>query len=228
LIVHSENSADRKTLFELPAWFKLIVCSGLSISAFATRTPSSLLLLILVNAGVLILFQGHPVSFWREAKMFLCQTVIITVLYAIRFGFPEAIVPALTVSLQLFLALYPGIIFIHSTPQSQIVKTLSYIMPDRFAFVLSTSIKFVPLIFGETREIYEVQVLRGARVLPRDLIRPWNWPDLVSCIVVPAIIRCLVMAGEIAVAAQARGFGTKKKRTCWPCGHKQPPKKSHR
>jgi energy-coupling factor transport system permease protein len=216
LIVKAEDRTGKKALIETPAWLKLIICTSLSIAALAARTPSLLFLLISAEATALIIFRGWPASLRQEAMMFLCQTVVISVLYAIRFEFPESIVPALTISLQLFLALYPGLIFVRSTPQSQIVKALSYIMSNRSAFVLSTSIKFVPLIFGEAREIYELQVLRGARILPRNLIKPSNWPDLVNCVVVPAIIRCFVMAGEIAVAAQARRFGAKRKRTCWP------------
>lgn len=216
MIINTEDRTGGKALIEIPAWLKLILCTGLSIAAFAARIPSLLFLLISAEAAALIIFRGWPVSLRQEARMFLCQTAIISVLYAVRFGFPDSIVPALTISLQLFLALYPGLIFVRSTPQSQIVKTLSYIMSNTSAFVLSTSIKFVPLIFGEAREIYEIQVLRGARILPGNLIKPWNWPDFVSCVVVPAIIRCLVMADEIAVSAQARKFGAKRKRTCWP------------
>jgi energy-coupling factor transport system permease protein len=76
--------------------------------------------------------------------------------------------------------------------------------------------KFIPLMVREIRSIYESQVLRGANMLPKDLLRSWNWPDFINCLLVPAIVRTLSLSGEIALAARARDFGIKKKRSCWP------------
>ena len=77
---------------------------------------------------------------------------------------------------------------------------------------------FLAFLPGMTllRSIHEVQILRGARILPRDLMRPWNWPDLVHCVLVPAVIQSLALAGEISLAARARDFGTGERRTYWP------------
>lgn len=141
---------------------------------------------------------------------------MILILYIIRFGIENGVWVGLQTSWQLFLAFFPGMIFMESTSQPRIVQALSRIMPSRTAFVLSVCMKFIPLMVREIRSIYETQVLRGANMLPRDLLRPWNWPDFINCLLVPAIVRSMSMAGEIALAAKARDFGVKKQRTCWP------------
>ena len=96
------------------------------------------------------------------------------------------------------------------------VRILHRIMPGQMAFVLSTCLKFVPQLLAEIKSIYEGQVLRGARILPRDLVRPWHWPDMLHCVIVPSVVQGMALAGNIALAAKARGFGLRKRRTCWP------------
>ena len=113
-----------------------------------------------------------------------------------------------------------------ATPQDHYAAKEFYKLLDRAladlpsrqktAFVLATSIRFVPLVIREIRSIHEAQVLRGARILPRDLLRPWHWPDLVHCLLVPVIVQSMALAAEISQAARARDFGISDRRTCWP------------
>jgi len=147
--------------------------------------------------------------------MFIFQTAIIVTLYLIRYGYKGAL-PGLMVSLQIFLAFLPGIILMSSISQSKIIHALSRVMPVKLAFVLSMSLNFMPLLISEFKHIYEAQVLRGARILPKELMRPWNWPDFVLCLLVPVIVRTLSVSKEIAMAAQIRNFGANDQRTCWP------------
>ena len=50
------------------------------------------------------------------------------------------------------------------------------------------------------------QRLRGARIAPRQLLNPFNWGDLVRCLLLPLMVRALQTAQEAADSAQARGF----------------------
>jgi energy-coupling factor transport system permease protein len=152
----------------------------------------------------------------RELRTFVWQTVVILTLYLIRFQSPEGLWTGFKVSWQLFLAFLPAMVFSRTTSQAAIVRILTRVMPARMAFVLSTCLKFVPQLLAEIKHIYEGQVLRGARILPRDLLRPWHWPDLLHCVIVPAVVQGMALAGNIALAARARGFGRQPKRTCWP------------
>jgi energy-coupling factor transport system permease protein len=94
--------------------------------------------------------------------------------------------------------------------------TLHRIMPAKAAFVLATSLRFIPLLQKELRSIYEAQLLRGARISPKDLRHLGGWKDLVHCLLVPFIVQIFKMTGEIALAAQVRNFDVSIKRTFWP------------
>ncbi len=196
---------------------KLVFCLSLSILAFGNRTTSQLLVLTAVNL-LLITAQSFSLrSLRRGAFFFLSQTAVIVILYFIRFGAtPDAAWSGFRISWQLYLAFLPSFIFVETTPQPRIAQTLSYVMSHRTAFVMATCLKFLPLLISEIRTIYEGQVMRGARIRPQDLVRPWNWRDVIHCLLVPALVHSLKLAGDIALAARARDFSVSGKRTCWP------------
>jgi energy-coupling factor transporter transmembrane protein EcfT len=200
----------------ISAGWVLLLCLFLSICAFVARTPILLAILSLADVLLLVCMSARPFfQLWREGRMFIFQTAIIVTLYLIRYGHKGAL-PGLMVSWQIFLAFLPGIILMSTVSQSKIIHALSRIMPVKLAFVLSMSLNFMPLLISEFKHTYEAQVLRGARILPKELMRPWNWPDFVLCLLVPVIVRTLSVSKEIAIAAQIRNFGINDQRTCWP------------
>jgi energy-coupling factor transport system permease protein len=195
---------------------RMLLVLVLSCLAFVARTPVFLLALTAVDLAMLFWLRSGPLSLRREVKTFVWQTLIILLLYVIRFGTLSGLWQGFQISWQLFLAFFPGMVFVRTTSQARIVQALNRVMPCRMAFVLSTCLKFVPHLLAEIKSIYEGQVLRGARILPRDLARPWHWPDLLHCVVVPAVVQGMALAGNIALAARARDFGRYPRRTCWP------------
>jgi energy-coupling factor transport system permease protein len=195
---------------------RLAMVVVLSFLAFVARTPLFLLALTVVDLAALFWLHSGPLSLRREARTFFWQTLIILLLYVIRFGDFSGLWQGFRISWQLFLAFLPGMVFVRTTSQARIVQALNRVMPCRMAFVLSTCLKFVPHLLGEIKSIYEGQVLRGARILPRDLVKPWHWLDLLHCVVVPAVVQGMALAGNIALAARARDFGRHPRRTCWP------------
>ena len=201
---------------QIPAGIKLIGCMILAILAFGARTLPGLVLLTAANITAIYFLKAGPADIWRETRrVVFWQTGIIVALYLIRFGI-DGLWPGTRTSWQLFLAYLPGIIFMQSTPHARIVETLTRVLPDKTAFVLATCIRFIPLMIGEIKTIHEAQLLRGARIMPRDLIRPWHWPDLIHCLLVPVIVQSLHLSEQIARAARARDFGLKPQRTSWP------------
>jgi energy-coupling factor transport system permease protein len=197
-------------------WAGFIIALTLSVLAFGARTPALLAWLTAVDG----LFLGVTRPGWkflrRGAKALIWQASIITGLYCLRFGFSEGWAPGLTTAWQLYLAFLPGAVFVEVTPGHWIVRILADVMPYRMAFVMATCLNFIPLLLREVQSIYEGQILRGAKILPRDLTKPWNWPDVVHCLVVPAMVQSMSLAAEIALAARARDFGAMKHRTYWP------------
>ena len=200
----------------IPAGWVLLLCLVLSISAFILRSPLSMAGLTIVDILLMAALSKRPVyHLWREGRTFLFQTALIVTLYLIRYGL-QGVFPGLKVSWQIFLAFLPGIILMSCVSKTRMINALSRIMPVRLAFVFSVSLNFIPLMISEFRSMYEVQVLRGARITPKELICPWNWPDLVICLLVPVIVKTLAVSREIAMAAQIRNFGAGNRRTCWP------------
>ncbi len=209
------TARDHNNKPKTSAGWKLALCVLLSCGAFAARTPQ--LLLVVVTANLVAFFAFRPrLSLLRGAiKVLVIQTIMVTGLHCLRFGVAAGLKPGLMTSLQLFLAFFPSVIFISTTPQSRIIGAMELVMPARAAFVAGTCLAFIPILLREIKSIYQVQILRGARILPKDLINVKNWPDLANCLLVPSIIHCMVRAKNIAVAAQARDYGTALKRTLW-------------
>jgi len=194
----------------------LVLSLCLSIAAFVVRTPIALAVLSFADILLLIcLSRRFFYDLWRAARTFVLQSALIVALYLIRYGQSGALA-GLMVSWQIFLAFLPGIILMSSISQNRIIHALSRVMPVKLAFVLSICLNFIPLLISESRSIYEAQVLRGARILPRELVSPFNWPDFVHCLLVPVIVRTLTVSKEIAMAAEIRNFGVSDQRTCWP------------
>jgi energy-coupling factor transport system permease protein len=212
----SGAGGQEREVSRLPVATRMLLVLVLSCLAFFARTPAFLSVLTIVNLAFLLWLGHGPISLRREARVFCWQTLVILTLYVIRFGDLSGLGKGLLVSWQLFLAFLPGMVFVRTTSQARIVQALTRIMPCRSAFVLSTCLKFVPHLLAEIKNIYEGQVLRGARILPKDLAKPWNWPDLLHCVVVPAVVQGMALAGNIALAARARDFGRYPRRTCWP------------
>jgi energy-coupling factor transport system permease protein len=151
----------------------------------------------------------------KAGRFLLWQSSILLLLHYLRFG-ADGVLLGLKISCQLWLAFLPGMIFIQGTSRSQLVRVASRFLSPTAAFVLGASLHFLPLLVTEAKELYLVQVLRGARIQPRELCKPWCWPDLIACLIVPATVQVLALAGDIALAARVRDFGVCRTRSCWP------------
>lgn len=210
------SSEPRNQGNPVPPGLLLLLCLALSVSAFAAR---SFLLVSLVAGAELLLSLVLRLGsrfYLRILRFFALQSIIISSLYMLRFGLEEGLFPGLRISCQIALAFAPGMMALTSIPHSQLTKTLHRIMPAKSAFVLATSLRFIPLLQQELRSIYEVQLLRGARITPQDLRHLAGWKDVVHCLLVPFIVQIFKMTGEIALAAQIRNFDASRQRTFWP------------
>lgn len=209
------QSPTRK--FSLPTGVMLSLSIALPMLAFAARTPELLFGLGAVNLLLLLLFAEEPIRVLRKSGVLLFwQAAFIILLYVFRFGAPEGILPGGQVALQLFLAFWPGMIFMSANSQPRIVRALSRVLPQRVAFVCATCLRFLPMLLTEMQQIREVQILWGARLLVSDLKTPRYWSDWLRCLLIPTLIKTLALADAIAMAATARDFGIHPQRTSWP------------
>ena len=199
----------------LGAGWKLLIGTILSAVAVSARAPWQL-------AAVLVLVLAYyftarlPVrDLWRDTRFFLLQGMIVTGLYWLKDGVQAGTWPGIRTSLQLLLALIPGMIFLRTTQATALMRGLQKILPYQITFLVSTSLRFVPFFARELGEIAMAQRLRGARLSVRRLWTPGSWHDLFHCLLLPLMVRALKTAEEAALSAEARGFGSEKVRSYW-------------
>jgi len=207
------DPAPRQTV--LPPWFLLVLCPVLSLLAVIWHGQWSLPTLAVVEGALLVLSKLRPKMLVKLALVCFWQAVVVTGLYVLRYDL-SAWPDGLDVSMRLILVFLPGMLTIRMVEPSALERMLTRILPANLAFVASCCLRFFPLLLTRIRIIHEAQVLRGAKVMPRELLSPRNWPDAVSCIFFPAIVQSIELATEIADSAKVRGFDMRGKRTSWP------------
>lgn len=201
----------------VPAGPMLIGTILLSMFAFGARNIGLLLGLTGVNLLLLLFFSREPGRvIYRSFLLFFWQGGVIVLLYVFRFGWEQGLFDGGRVAWQLFLAFWPGMIFMSSCTQPSIVRAIGRVLPQKAAFVSATCLRYMPMLISEMQQIREVQTLRGAHLLVSDLKKPGNWSDWLRCLVIPTLVKTLALADEIGTAAAARDFGKYPYRTNWP------------
>ncbi|WP_158950263.1 energy-coupling factor transporter transmembrane component T family protein [Pseudodesulfovibrio cashew] len=204
-----------ETRLPFPPWIMLILCPLLSLLAIVWHGPWSLPVLAAVEGVLLVLARPGKKMLLRLALAAFWQTAVITGLYVLRYDMSQW-QGGMDISFRLILVFVPGMLTVRLVPPSSLERILGRILPGNLAFVASCCLRFFPLLLDRIRIIHEAQVLRGARVMPRELLSPRNWPDAVICIGFPAIVQSIELATEIADSAKARGFEMHARRTLWP------------
>ncbi|MDD4073865.1 MAG: energy-coupling factor transporter transmembrane component T [Desulfobacterales bacterium] len=188
------------------AGWKMAGVCALCSAACIVKTVTGLTVLVGINLIGYGLARLKAVDLWRDIRAFLVQMAIVVALYMLRYG-SAGLFSGFRTSLQILLFFMPGALFLRTTSSSQLMKTLRRILPERIAFFVFISFRFVPYFTREFTDIVMAQQLRGARVTTRSLINPRNWPDMFHCILIPLMIRALKTAEDAALSAEARGFG---------------------
>jgi energy-coupling factor transport system permease protein len=197
----------------LGAGWKIAVSMALSILAVGVRTPAELAVLIAASLGYYFAARLTLFDLWRDIRLFAFQAALITALYCLRYGLAAGFWPGLRISGQIVLFFLPGAVFLHTTRTGDVMRGLRRVVDYRLAFLVFVSIRFVPFFLRELEEIAAAQRLRGARLLPRQLLDPRSWPDLFHCLLLPLMVRAIQTAQEAARSAEAREFGMHPERT---------------
>ena len=197
----------------LGAGWKLALGTLLSALAVATRTPGELLALVTVTLVYYFAARLTLFDLWRDTRFFMLQAVLIIGLYCLLSGVPKGVWPGIRQSVLIILFYIPGAVFLRTTRTGDMMRGLRRIVPYRLSFLVFVSIRFVPFFLRELDEILAAQRLRGARLLPRQLVDPRNWGDLFHCLLLPLMVRALKTAADVSLSAEAREFGTREQRT---------------
>lgn len=185
------------------------VCIGwlLSMCALLSPNPSWTVALALACALLYVLARLGPSALRQDCSIVALQAPLVLAVFLFREG-TAGLTPALMVSTRLSLASLPGLWVQRTTRACDLARVVGRVLPSRLAFLVTMTLRFLPLIARDAREIYGLQVLRGAPVRPRDLLNPLNWSEACHSLAIPLVIRTLHLADQVSVAARQRGIET--------------------
>ncbi len=207
----------------LGAGWKIAIGTLLSALAVGARTPGELLALVIVTLAYYFAARLSPFDLWRDIRFFVFQALLITGLYCLLKGVSTGLWPGIRQSVQIVLFYIPGAVLLRTTRSADMMRGLRRIVPYRLSFLVFVSIRFVPFFLRELDEIMVAQRLRGARLLPRQLVDPRNWGDLFHCLLLPLMVRALKTADDVSKSAEAREFGRREQRTFYDVSRQYEP-----
>lgn len=114
---------------------------------------------------------------------------------------------ALSLSLRVFSLLGISAVCFASLHPEEVGAALAELkIPPGPAFILTAGLRYVPLIEKKIRSIRDAQQARGIDLRPR-LANVGNWMALL----LPLLVQCFLLADELALAMEARGFSGKRR-----------------
>jgi energy-coupling factor transport system permease protein len=201
-----EYCPGNSALHRIHVGWKLALTLLLCVLALAARHTLVLVTLAAIYLLLYVWARIGLIQIWKDIRLFIVQITIVVVLYLVRYG-TAGIAQGLCTGLQIMLFFLPGAVLLRTTSLSQIMGALKRWMPRNLAFVIFTSIRFVPLFVRELHDVRRVQQLRGAPVSSKQLLNPANWWHAFPCLVVPLMIRAMQAAHHAALSAEARALG---------------------
>lgn len=112
---------------------------------------------------------------------------------------------AVYMSLRLFDLLAVSFIFFKALDPEELGVALRQLkVPYAFVFILTTAMRFVPLIRQKIGKIMAAQKSRGIDLRPRLK----NLPNL-TALLIPLIVQSFILSDDLAVAMESRGFARK-------------------
>lgn len=112
---------------------------------------------------------------------------------------------ALLLSLRVVATMLPLMLLFAITPMNDLCNALvkRVYLPYRYAFIITTAFRFVPLFSAEFREIQDAQRARGVDFETKNIIRK---VQLVAPLCVPLLVSSLEKVNSSAISAEMRGF----------------------
>lgn len=194
--------------------FALLLSLLLASSAFFVPS-SALWILVSINAGLI----AHGLLLKKKITMLLrlaaVQFITTMGLYYLFYGESQLLDGAVVV-LRVLLAMLPGWWLSSTQSPERLGEVLSWMLPHKWAFVIAASLSLLPFMSQELKEIYQIQCMRGARITPKALRNPSNWPEFIYCVLLPLLIQLLKLSKQMALSAKLRHFGSSNHVTHWP------------
>jgi energy-coupling factor transport system permease protein len=151
--------------------------------------------LCLILAGLFLLKRARPM---RAVRLILPLVAFVFVIGVISFPVGTAI----ALALRLFDLLALSTLFFQAMDPTELGDSFRKMgFPYEFSFILTTSLRYVPLIGKRLRMIIDAQRSRGIDLRPR--LR--NVPRLMA-LLIPLLVQAFILAEQLAMAMESRGF----------------------
>lgn len=192
------------TAGSLFALFMLLLCGFFLIRPPASYIRTMLYLMAMALFATLI-SQGLFYYFEPRTPIFTIirsDTPIIGRLTGGIYIYREGLFYGAIQSMRLFSAALLSMIIVTTTYPSDLILGLNKLgVPEKVGFMLTMSIRFLPLLMEGAKRIITAQKLRGLQLKGlRGGIKGFRY------LIVPLTIDCLRKARRIALAAEVRGF----------------------
>ncbi|MFZ0487610.1 MAG: energy-coupling factor transporter transmembrane component T [Arenicellales bacterium] len=189
----------------LPPVVKMASALVLSAAATQARIPSLIVGVLMLELALYLAARLDWSKIRRDFRVVLVQAPLVVGLYLWRDGW-TGVGAGMAIAAQIGATMAPAFWLQRTTRATDLIDSFSRWLPRKLTFVIFATLRFLPLLLRDAREIHALQVLRGARVQPRQLLNPLNWPELAQSVVIPVLVRAVKISGEVAASAQVRGI----------------------
>ncbi len=169
-----------------------------------TREPVTLITEFVIVL-IVIPLVGPGRKLFRAVRLVWPMLILVFIIGFIFFDLPTA----LLLGIRLFTLLTVSFIFFFSIDPQEMGNALRKMgMPYEISFILTTSLRYVPMIGRKVRQISDAQQSRGIDLRPR--IK--NISNFMA-LMMPLLVQSFILADELALAMESRGFGCKRRST---------------
>lgn len=199
-------------LIDSPRSLFLLFCLTLSLHIVARSSPARWrVLMVFVLLGIWGSMTSQALFYTREPRTVIAcllapGTPVLGALtggvYIYREGLEYGAIQALRSGSMLSLGL---LLNWTSDPRQLLRSLLAWKMPYELAFMLITSLRFLPVIFQETAIVLTAQRLRGFN--PFKTLAPRRLIQTAFQTLFPILARTLRRAATLASSVESRGFG---------------------
>ena len=190
-----------------PLTWLLLLFAG--VGAVLASEATAVLLAQAVLVAILLLLGERKVRA-RSLRLMVPMTLLVFVLGFLFFDLDIA----LSLLLRVFSLLGISAVCFACLHPEDLGAALGLLkIPPGPAFMLTAGLRYVPLIEQKIRSIRDAQQARGIDLRPK-LKNIGHWMALL----LPLLVQCFLLADELALAMEARGFSSKRRKPRRPAG----------
>ena len=206
---------------------KLLLSLQISIAAFISASPVFIMALVginlvlaassgIFNRGVMLLkglVKFSVIIFTLQLLLVRRGNVILLLPLNLRIT-DAGLFSALMIVLRLIAGTMPLALMLSITQMNDLsnVLVMKCKIPYKYAFALTTAIRFIPIFAAEMEGIIEAQTSRGVQMDTKNILKKVG---LIFPLCVPLLITSVKKIEDSAISAEIRGFHLRTAKSCY-------------